>query len=328
MSNYRWLAFAPALVLFLCGCSTTVQVHARFPANVAEAAPLRHVAVADFDGPEGDHFAYALEAMLAAADFDGARYYTLMAGGARGRGGDSASALRYGRDLRAEGIFYGRMQSATFDNFPYDVKETRCVKKDADGKCIRREDFFRPCLRRAFHMEVFPMLVRVRDGQVVYSSRKSAGAETSWCRGDSQPTSDDSMIDGAVYNILGSIREDIAPYNTILNATVIEKTDGLPEAGAKAFDAAVKAAGKGDLSTACHSWDAIHASQPNHAWTTYNIGVCAEANGDFAGALSLYQKARATAPKENSDITESIARAQNLIAAQQELRKTKKSRKQ
>lgn len=327
MLHCRWLVLAPVLLLLLGGCSTTVQVHARFPANVAEAAPLRHVAVADFDGPEGDHFAYAMEAMLAAADFDGARYYTLMASGTRGRGADTGYATQYGRDIHADGVFYGRMQTVAFDNFPYEVKDSRCVKKDDDGKCIRREDFSRPCLRRAFRMEVFPILVRIRDGHVVYSSRKSAGAETSWCRGDAQPTSDDSMIDGAINTILAAIRTDIAPYNTILNATVIEKTDGLPEADAKAFDAAVKAAGKGDLSSACHAWDAIHASQPNHAWTTYNIGVCAEANGDFAGALSLYEKAQATAPKANGDITESIARAKNLIAAQQELRKTKKSRK-
>jgi tetratricopeptide (TPR) repeat protein len=327
MLNCRWLVLGPALLLLLCGCTTTVQVHARFPANVAEAAPLRHVAVADFDGPEGDNFAYALEGMLASADFDGARYYTMMEMGHRGRGADTGYATQYGRDIHADGVFYGRMQTAHFDNFPYDEKTTRCVKKDADGKCVRHEDFFRPCLRRTFRMEVFPILVRVRDGHVVYSDRKSAGSETSWCRGDAQLTSDDSMIDGAIYNILASIRQDIAPYNTILNATVIEKTDGLPEADAKAFDAAVKAAGKGDLSSACHAWDAIHASQPNHAWTTYNIGVCAEANGDFAGALKLYEKARSTAPVVNSDITESIARAQNLIAAQQELRKTKKSRK-
>lgn len=323
----RWLVLGPALLLLLAGCSTTVQVHARFPANDPDAAPLRHVAVADFEGPEGDHFAYAFEAMLGSADFDGARYYTMMDGGGRGRGADSSAAMRYGRDIRADGIFYGRMQAANFDNFPYDVKDTRCVKKDDAGKCIRHEDFFRPCLRRVFHMEVFPMLLRVRDGQVVYSSRKSAGAETSWCRGENQLTSDDEMIDGAVNTILADVRTDIAPYNTILRATVIEKTDGLPEADAKVFDGAVKAAGKGDLSSACHAWDDIHRNQPGHAWTTYNIGVCAEANGDFAGALALYEKAQATAPKANSDISESIARAQNLIAAQQELRKTKKSRK-
>ncbi len=306
MLTYRWLVLGPAFLLLLCGCSTTVQVHARFPANAAEAAPLRNVAVADFDG---------------------ARCYTRMENCHRGRGADTGYAVQYGRDIRADGIFYGRMQTAVFTNFPYEEKHTRCVKKDDNGKCIRREEFSKPCIRRTFRMEVFPSLVRVRDGRVVYSSRKSAGSETSWCRGGAQPTSDDAMVDGAINTILADIRPDIAPYNTILRATVIEKTDGLPDADAKAFDAAVKAAGKGDLSTACHAWDEIHRSQPEHAWTTYNVGVCAEANGDFQGALALYEKAQATAPKADSDITESVARARNLIAAQQELRRTRKSRK-
>jgi tetratricopeptide (TPR) repeat protein len=176
-------------------------------------------------------------------------------------------------------------------------------------------------------MEVFPSLTNVRSGQVVYSARKTAGAETSWCRGDMQPISDDQMIDGAIANIISQIRPDIAPYNTVLKATVIEKKDGLSEADAKLFDAAVKSAGKGDLSTACHAWDGLLVTNPSHPWTIYNIGVCAEANGDFAGALTHYEKARSLALKPDNDVAESIARTNRLIAAQKELRRTVKKKR-
>jgi hypothetical protein len=169
------------------------------------------------------------------------------------------------------------------------------------------------------------MLVNVRSGRVVYSSQKSAGAETAWCRGDIQPISDDDMISGAINRIISDMRPDIAPYNTILRATVIEKTDGLPEDVAKAFTAAVKSAGKGDLSEACRAWGEIDRTNPSHPWTVYNLGVCAEANGNFAGALSLYEKARQLAPKANNDVAESITRVSNLIAAQVELRRAQKS---
>jgi tetratricopeptide (TPR) repeat protein len=135
------------------------------------------------------------------------------------------------------------------------------------------------------------------------------------------------MIDGAIANILGQIRPDIAPYNTVLKATVIEKKDGLSEADGKLFDAAVKAAGKGDLSTACHTWDGLLTANPSHPWTIYNIGVCAEANGDFQGALSRYEKAQSLALKPDNDVGESIDRVRHLIAAQKELRRTAKQRK-
>jgi hypothetical protein len=317
--------WAAVLVLGLCGCATTVQVPARFPANDPEAAALRRVAVAAFDGPEGDHFSYALEAMLVNADFDGRLYFTLVGSGARDVRPDQT--LAFGRAVGADGVYSGLMQAADFDNYPWEDREKRCVEKDKDGKCLRKEIFVRPCLRRTFHMEVFPSLTNVRSGKVVYSARKMAGAETSWCRGDIQPISDEQMIDGAIASILGQIRPDIAPYNTILKATVIEKKDGLSEADGKLFDAAVKAAGKGDLSTACHTWDGLLAANPSHPWTIYNTGVCAEANGDFAGALGRYEKAQSLTPKPDGDVSESIARARNLIAAQKELRRAAKPRK-
>jgi hypothetical protein len=317
--------WAAVLVLGLCGCATTVQVPARFPANDPDAAALRRVAVAAFDGPEGDHFAYALEDMLANADFDGRRYFTLVGSGARDVRPDQT--LSFGRAVGADGVYSGLMQAADFDNYPWEDREKRCVEKDDNGKCIRKEVFVRPCMRRTFHMEVFPSLTNIRSGQVVYSARKTAGAETSWCRGDVQPISDDQMIDGAIANIIGQIRPDIAPYNTVLKATVIEKKDGLSEADAKLFDAAVKSAGKGDLSTACHTWDGLLVANPSHPWTIYNIGVCAEANGDFAGALAHYEKARSLAPKPDSDVAESIERANRLIAAREELRRTVKKKK-
>ena len=42
--------------------------------------------------------------------------------------------------------------------------------------------------------------------------------------------------------VFADIRPDIAPYNTVLRATVIEIKDGLSEADGTSFDAAVKAA--------------------------------------------------------------------------------------
>jgi hypothetical protein len=314
-----------AVALFLAGCGTTVAVQARFPANNPDAALLRKVAVADFDGPGGDIFAYSFESMVGSANFDGVRYFTLVDSGSRGHGSEARYAADYGRSVGADGVYFGRMETGNFDNFPFDREDTRCVEKNQEGKCVRRERFYTPCKRRTFHTVVLPALVNVRNGRVVYSARKEANAETSWCRGEGQPISDDSMAEGAVNRILADIRQDIAPYNTVLQATVIEKKDGLSETDGKSFDAAVKSAGKGDLSEACRLWGDINRANPNHPWTIYNLGVCSEANGDFAGALSRYENARTLAPAANRDVAESIGRVRNLIAAQQELRRVQKA---
>lgn len=305
----------------LGGCSTTVAVQARFPANSQEAAQLKKVTVAGFDGPEGDTFAYALEAMLATAEFDGRRYFDLMGSGARDVPPDRA--VDYGRHVGAEGVYSGMMRAADFDNYPYEERSSRCVKKDDKGKCEKKETVITPCLRREFHMEVYVSLADVRSGRVVYSARKSGDTSTNWCRGQVQPYSDNDMIDGVLNRILAEIRPDIAPYNTVLEATVSEKTDGLSQADAATFKAAVKLADKGNIGEACRQWDELRRANPNHAWTIYNVGVCAEANGDFNGALALYEQANRLTAKPDSDITESIERAQRLIAARQELRRLK-----
>ncbi len=315
------------VLIVVAGCGTTVAVQARFPANSADAARLRKVAVADFYGPEGDRFAYNLEAMLASADFDGQRYFTLMDSGNRGHGADGVSAAAYGRSIGADGVYFGQMQAADFFDDRYEETRTRCIEKDAKGKCTKREDYRVHCVHRTFRMDVFPSLVRVKSGEVVYSTRKSASTDTRWCHGEEQPIPDDSLIDGALNDIVSGLRPDVAPYNTVLRATVIEKNEGLSEADAAAFDAAVKAAGKGDLSAACQGWSVVERSNPSHPWTVYNLGVCAEANGDFAGALARYERARALAGKDDSDLSASIERARNLIAAQQELKRTQKPRK-
>jgi tetratricopeptide (TPR) repeat protein len=178
-----------------------------------------------------------------------------------------------------------------------------------------------PCIHRVFEMDVNPMLVKVANADVVYSGRKRASTDMRWCRPDEPPMSDDALIVGAMDRILGEIRQDVAPYNAVLRATVKEDSKGLPEGAAKDFDAAVKAAGKADMSEACRLWGEVDRVNPNHVWTVYDLGVCAEANGNYAGAVAFYERARTLSPKPDRDVAESIERASTLLAAHQELKR-------
>jgi hypothetical protein len=341
--------FTAAILAILTGCATQVQVNARFPANDPRAAELRRVAVTDFYGPQGDRFAYALEAMLATAVFDGAPYFTLAASGERGRGAESRMAADYGRSVGASGVFFGQMQAADFHDEWYQGETTRCIRweskdedkdhkdnkdnKDKDnkhdkdrhdkdhGKCVKWESVPIPCVHRIFDMEVFPMMVKVSTGEVVYSARKRASTDMRWCKPDGPPMSDDALVAGAIDRIVADMRQDVAPYNAVLHAIVKEDSKGLPEAIAKTFDAAVKAAGKGDMSEACRLWGEVDRLNPNHPWTVYDLGVCAEANGNYASAVAQYERARTLSPKPDRDVAEAIARAQTLLAAHQELKR-------
>ncbi len=315
-----------AVAAILAGCATTVQVSARFPARNPSAAELRKIAVSDFEGPDGANFASALEATLASAQFDGAQYFTMVDSGHRGGRAEARAAAAYGRSVGAQGVFFGQVETENMHNEGFQGLQSQCALNDANGNCKKYALVQVPCVKRVLEMAVIPTLVNVSNAQVVYSSRKGATSDASWCQGENPPLSDDQMVAAARNTILNDIRLDVAPYNATLRATLKESNDGLPEDAAKQFDAAVASAKKNDMGEACRVWGEVDKISPNHPWTVYDLGVCAESNGNYASALTLYQRARTLSPKADNDIAASVARAQQLLGAHGELAREQKVR--
>lgn len=314
------------LMLAVCGCATTVQVSARFPARNPSAAELRKIAVSDFDGIDGANFASALEATLASTQFDGAQYFTVVDSGHRGGRAEARAAAAYGRSVGAQGVFFGQVVAENMHNEGFQGLQSQCVVADANGNCKKYELVSVPCVKRILQMEVIPTLVSVANTQVVYSGRKIATSDASWCQGENPPLSDYQMVTAAQNTILHEIRLDVAPYNATLQATLKESSDGLPEDAAKQFDTAVASAKKHDMGEACRVWGQVDKISPNHPWTVYDLGICSESNGNYADALSLYERARTLSPKADRDIAASIARAQQLLGANGELAREQKVR--
>jgi hypothetical protein len=59
----------------------------------------------------------------------------------------------------------------------------------------------------------------------------------------------------------------------------------------------------------------------------YNLGICAEATGDYAGALARYQRASALGGASNRAVADSIARVNRLMGAEQQLAAEEASRR-
>lgn len=309
------------LFSLIAGCATTVDIPARIPASNAEAASLRNIAVADFYGPDGDRFAYELEAALASATFDARPYFTLTDSGQRNNADTAQRAAAYGRRIGAQGVYFGQIMTADMRRSHFETSEKRCVEWDKDKKCTRKAAFPVFCVRQSYDLTVLPSLVRVADGRVVYASHKDASASTSWCEGEARSLSDDDLVESAMADVLADIRTEIAPYNTVLHAEVNEHHDGLPPDNAARFDAAVQSVRKGDIREACRLWDEIDQANPGHAATVYNLGVCAETRGDYNKALTQYDRARTLTPTADSTIAEAISRATRLREARRVLRK-------
>ncbi|MBL8547822.1 MAG: hypothetical protein JNL81_15255 [Hyphomonadaceae bacterium] len=306
------LAIGVILVALGAACAPTqVAINARLPANFPEAAELRRISVAPFEGNGGADFTGAMRAEIVAATFDGQRHFTLV----DGLSSPSASAAR---QANAQGILTG---SVFIDRSRNNFREGRreCSARNNDHECVRWHEYEVNCTAETVSALVSPNLLRASDGASVYASQKRGERTSRWCTDRQRNTTDEAMIAAILANIATEVRRDIAPYNSVLNATVSETSDGLPRALAAQFDLAVDAAKASNVTAACETWRSVDAAQPNHTWTVYNLGICAEAQGDYVNAQALYQRASQLGGASNRQVVASIQRVGRLMGAEQQL---------
>lgn len=297
----------------LNACATEVAINGRFPARFPEATQLQRITLLDLAGNDGRAFGGALQATLLTAEFDGQRIFSLVDTGSRPRG-RSVDAARYGRDTGAQGVFTGSA-SITSENQSFEGTGSRCVETNDRGNCVRSVPTTVNCTRRTMTLAAAINLVRSADGAIVYSSDRTQSRATSWCQGQTRRETDEMLAQALRQILINEIRRDVAPYVAVLQATLKESPSGLNEPYATEFKRAVAAAKAGNFGGACDIWRAVDASSPSHTATVYNLGVCSEASGDYASAVSLYQRALTLSGGADRTIIASLDRVNSLISA-------------
>lgn len=317
-----WFRAAISIALLtVVGCvPTQVGIQARFPANYPDAADLHRLAIANFGGRGGDAFTASLRAEVTNAVFDGEPSFSVVNVG----GGDAVQAARR---AGVDGVLFGETDISS-QNEDFLVTQQQCIAEDSHHRCVQYQNYQIPCTSRTILVTASPQVLRVGDSRIVYAQQKSASSNTRWCQGQERELSDDALVAGAFNSIAQQIRRDIAPYNTVLNATIIERHDGLPRDAAAQFDQAVAKAQDNNIGEACRIWTEIAATQPHHIWTIYNLGVCAEATGDFQTALSRYRSAQQMTTSPDGTVAVSIKRVSGLMGAQQQLAGAEQQRQQ
>ena len=108
----------------------------------------------------------------------------------------------------------------------------------------------------------------------------------------------------------------IMPQTTDYSVRFRESSKGLPKDQEKAFKAAVKQSQR-DLPGACAAWSAIDAAAPGHPSLLFDLGLCAEAAGDYARAADLYRRAAPLMGRDN-EADEGARRIDRLLAARED----------
>jgi hypothetical protein len=282
----------------------TITISGRFPAQNRAASYLRRLEIEQFRGRDGAQLSNAIGGALSQAENASGPHFTLL--------GDTGGA-----PARADGVLSG---SATSDWEEHRVELTRnrCVERAApepgkkgEGKCLKHEDVPVQCTQRTTSLTASLRIVRVRDGAIVYTATKPRSETVSWCPGESPSRSAEATIASMIDGIAGETRGDIAPHGETYKIRYREDRAGLSKPLAERFKSVLKQT-KSDSRGACAGWESIEREQPGQHAILFNMGLCAEERGDYAGAIDLYR--RAGAAKRGDDVNAGVGRAQTLIA--------------
>lgn len=281
-----------------------VRMTGKFAAPYREAAILDSLGIDRFNGRDGRQLEMAIERALSQPDIEGQPHFELI--GAFGSGD------------APDGVLGGAVSSGVEES-RYKGKERRCVEREGgkgSGKCLKEADVDVECTRRITNVTADLRLTR-RDGRVVYSAGKPRRDEVNWCRGKSPPRTAEETVRGMILDIAAEVRRDIAPVVETYSIRFRESTKGLPKELNRPFKDIVRQTQR-DLPAACAAWEAMDGQAPNHPSITFDLGLCAEAAGDYARALELYRRAAPLIGRGSNEATAGVERVDRLIAAQED----------
>lgn len=291
----RWLIGLLATLLAASpAAAEKVTLTGHFPARFPEASQLRRLAVIPFDGAGGSKVTAAVQAELTTGDETGPPWFTLVSGAAPRRGS---------RRIGSEGTLSGSVQGGIADT-PFEQRTFQCTQYSGK-KCVSYATV--SCVSRVVNMSVEARITRTSDGRVVYSAAKPLNEQISWCAGQPAPTTDESVLRLALA-AARDIKRDISPYSEQYVLKIKESTDGMSKPVKARFKTAVKLSVK-DLQGSCRSWAELEAEAPTSAALLHDLGVCAEARGDFRAAGTYYDRSQALVP----DGSKETAAATNRI---------------
>lgn len=268
------VCFAALLAAPFSVKAETIDLLVQRPAAAVDVYMLRSLSVDRFTGTDGRALGIALERELAVLREPGKPpLFEIF---------DSGSG---------EGSVSGRAD--------VDVEEARYVENrrlcpgtfDPQAKCKGEEkiEVEVSCRSRIVSLDADIRVVRNGDGRVILNRDVPQRSEARWCKGDRAPGETQAVISDLVRRAATSSARDFAPYSNVLPVRIREDRKGLDKATAAQFKAAVVAT-RGDGREGCSLFEALEAVAPDHRPLIFNLALCAEARGDYVGAVAGYRR--------------------------------------
>ena len=273
------MRLAAALAGFVLAITTpaqaeTLRISGFYPAASDDAAALRSIAVERFSGPDGERLSFLIEDRLRQIVFYDEPWLTVL-------------VPELARD--ADAVLQG-YASPRFAETAYTEERETCIARDDEGTCTERGMVQAECLR--VNVSLRPSLRLIAsNGRVIWSAEPNRAQDFLYCPAFDDRPQVDPTIDSWLEAIAGEARFALAPHYANRDIRIMESRSGLPRASRRPFADAIRLT-EVDPGAACTAFMDLLAANPAHPSLTFNVGLCAEQRGDYAGADRHYGAAR------------------------------------
>ena len=260
----------------------TLRVVGVYPAHNGDAAVVQSIGVEKFGGIDGPALSIKVADALGNATIDGDPYFRVA----------PASVMR-----DADAVLSGSVATEV-DFYRTSPKEVEtCVKRDDKDKCLEKRKKKVPCEQMT--LSVRPTLrLYSFDGALIHSDDAGSQRQMRTCADESEPAID-SMVDEMLNETAGQLRFALAPQQRAEDIRVLESRKGMAKEPARAFRDAIRMT-KSDENMACDAFAALEPTVGEHVSLLFNIGLCAEAAGDFERAQDYYRRAIQADPSKSN----------------------------
>lgn len=317
--------------LILTGCLATgggpkATVAVPTPAGSADAARARSVAVLPFEGDYNRELTTDIEGLLTGIRLGETPYFNVVERKALdtvlkeirlSQSGivNKEQGLRLGKLLGIKAYYTGTVTSPVYQQNYYQESRGYCAEEDSKKgflgrKCKRWVETTISCNKAEVVYSFTPKLVEIESGRILYSESIKGVATANSCPDQTTPAPSESQLKRAAKeNALATFRRDVAPSFATVDIPLMDSTDTISNDRAKHKLLQGLEFAKGNrLDRACELWhEASELGAPSLS-ILYNLGVCAEAAGDFERAGELYRKADRLLDKPNERVSSALAR--------------------
>ena len=308
--KFFWLLLAS----WLAGCQApVVHVNVLKAPEFDEANQYKVFSVRPFAGSNGAQLARDIDAALAGNRVAGqalVRTIPFDTLGAAARSGKTGAG-------GADAIVSGEVNESTWSDQAQNREEQECAvhgdKKKLLGlikECKQYRTVMRYCTQRTARYAVTLRVVDARDQRTVWGKNLAHAVDDTACQHESSKTlKPGSELLGTAYSmVMNQIRTALVATEQSVPVKLMDKADGLSDAGQTTFKGAVAFAKEGRMDRACDLFGQLFEQHKQSVALTYSMGLCQEAHGRLFEATELYKTADALTQAPNALISEALSR--------------------